>query len=721
MADGVKHEHWGSSFGFVMAAVGSAIGLGNVWRFPFITGENGGGAFVLIYLLCIALVGLPVMLAELAIGRASQGDPIKAFQHFAIRSPRLPKVACGFGLGLAAALASSGNYGMSVLLIILSILIYHYGWSTVGFSCTLVAGLILSYYAIIGGWIFLYAWKSFAHELVFASPEEAGAYLGKVSSSGWLSSGMTLAFMLASAAICWFGVKKGIETVSKIMMPLLFVLVVVLVIRSVTLPGASKGVEFFLKPDFSKINGSSVLDALGHAFYSLSLGMAILITYGSYLSKKRNILKSSLWIVFFDTLIAMLAGLAIFPALFAQGGNPGQGPALVFNTLPITFESIPGGLGWLWNGLFFLLLAIAALTSGLSLQEAVVSSFMQNLKLSRRASVLLSTVLITGLGCVISFSVNDWTHLPSLHRLLTGLFGGVKGSLFDLIDYVASNWILLLNGLAAAFYAGWVWGTNGAARELYRTGADLKDLSKLQKFNRTRLPVISWSVFIRFISPVLIFVTFLSAAGFFQKAPNPPHPAAEEQPAVQETAQPQPAAQPSERIEVEATPAIEPAPFHRLKGAAWRPEQWWNPTDGAGFAFSANIRFSSEPEGVVPVLSVWDEFDLITTPEQPVVFTVDGVSYVVLPALDETFFPVNQWVKLGISWDPAAKRLLVSRNGKLYSVNKLSSLRGPAASRLRDNGFKAEASETVFDIFCDRLYPHSLDREQAARISAQGM
>ena len=394
MADGVKHEHWGSSFGFVMAAVGSAIGLGNVWRFPFITGENGGGAFVLIYLLCIALVGLPVMLAELAIGRASQGDPIKAFQHFAIRSPRLPKVASGFGLGLAAALAGSHNYGMSVLLVILSILIYHYGWSTVGFSCTLVAGLILSYYAIIGGWIFLYTWKSFAHELVFASPEEAGAYLGSVSSNGWLSSGLTLAFMLASAGICWFGVKKGIETVSKIMMPLLFVLVVVLVIRSVTLPGASRGVEFFLKPDFSKINGSSVLDALGHAFYSLSLGMAILITYGSYLSKKRNILKSSLWIVFFDTLIAMLAGLAIFPALFAQGGNPGQGPALVFNTLPITFESIPGGLGWLWNGLFFLLLSIAALTSGLSLQEAVVSSFMQNLKLSRRASVLLSTVLI---------------------------------------------------------------------------------------------------------------------------------------------------------------------------------------------------------------------------------------------------------------------------------------------------------------------------------------
>ncbi len=705
MADGVKHEHWGSSFGFVMAAVGSAIGLGNVWRFPFITGENGGGAFVLIYLLCIALVGLPVMLAELAIGRASQGDPIKAFQHFAIRSPRLPKVASGFGLGLAAALAGSHNYGMSVLLVILSILIYHYGWSTVGFSCTLVAGLILSYYAIIGGWIFLYAWKSFAHELVFASPKEAGAYLDSVSSNGWLSSGLTLAFMLASAGICWFGVKKGIETVSKIMMPLLFVLVLVLVVRSVTLPGASKGVEFFLKPDFSKINGSSILDALGHAFYSLSLGMAILITYGSYLSKKRNILKSSLWIVFFDTLIALLAGLAIFPALFAQGGNRAQGPALVFNTLPITFESIPGGLGWLWNGLFFLLLAIAALTSGLSLQEAVVSSFMQNLKLSRRASVLLSTVLITGLGCVISFSVNDWSHLPSLHRLLTGLFGGVKSSLFDLIDYVASNWILLLNGLAAAFYAGWVWGTNGAARELYRTGADLKGLSKLQKFNRTRLPVISWSVFIRFISPVLIFVTFLSAAGFFQKAQKP---AESEQPAAQEAAQ-TPAQQPSEIIEVEAAPAVEPAPFHRLKGAAWRPEQWWNPADGAGFAFSASVRFAAAPETAVPVLSVWDEFDLSASPDYPVIFTADGASYAVQPSGDEAFFPANQWVKLGVSWDPAKKRLLVSRNGKLYAAKKLESAPESAAT------------ETVFDIFCDRLYPHAIDAEQAARISKQGL
>jgi len=701
MADGVKHEHWGSSFGFIMAAVGSAIGLGNVWRFPYITGENGGGAFVLIYLLCIALVGLPVMLAELAIGRASQGDPIKAFKHFAIRSPRLPKVASGFGLGLAAALGASGNYGMAVFLVVISILIYHYGWSAAGFSCTLVAGLILSYYAIIGGWIFLYTWKSFAHELVFASPEKAGAYLDSVSSNGWLSSGMTVAFMLASAAICWFGVKKGIEQVSKIMMPLLFVLVLVLVIRSVTLPGASKGVEFFLKPDFGKINGSSILDALGHAFYSLSLGMAILITYGSYLSKQRNILKASLWIIFFDTLIALLAGLAIFPALFAQGGNPGQGPALVFNTLPITFESIPGGLGWLWNGMFFLLLAIAALTSGLSLQEAVVSSFMQNLNLSRRASVILSTVLITAFGCVISFSVNDWSGLSGLHGLLTKLFGGVKGSLFDLVDYVASNWILLLNGLAAAFYAGWVWGTNGAARELYRTGADLRGLSKLQKFNRTRLPVISWSVFIRFISPVLIFVTFLSAAGFFKKMQEPQP--AEEAPAVEETQAATPAPQ-----SVEAPPA-EPAPFHRMKGAAWRPEQWWNSSDRTGFAFSASIRFSAVPEAPVPVLSVWDGFDLSVSPDDILVFTVDGVSYAVVREDGEAFFPANRWVKLGVSWDPAKKRLLVSRNGSLLQVKKLEAAPVPAAS------------ETVFDIFCDRLYPHALDAEQVARISAQGL
>ena len=561
MADGVKHEHWGSSFGFIMAAVGSAIGLGNIWRFPYITGMNGGGAFVLVYLVCIALVGLPVMLAELAIGRASQGDPIKAFKHFAVRSPRMPKVACGFGLGLAASLSVSGNYGMAVLLVLLSILVYHYGWSAAGFSCTLVAGLILSYYAMIGGWIFLYAWKSFAHELVFADVKAAESFLDGVRANGWLCSGMTLAFMLASAGICWFGVKKGIEQVSKIMMPLLFVLVLVLVVRSVTLSGASKGVVFFLKPDFGKINGSSIMDALGHAFYSLSLGMAILITYGSYLNKQRNILKASLWIIFFDTLIAMLAGLAIFPALFAQGGNPAQGTTLVFNTLPITFESIPGGLGWLWNGLFFVLLAIAALTSGLSLQEAVVSSFMQNLKLSRRVSVILSTVLITSLGCVISFSSKDWSNLPGVEKFFADCFGGARSSLFDLVDYITSNWILLLNGMAAAVYAGWVWGTNGAARELYRTGADLHGLSRIQKFNRTRLPVISWSVFIRFISPVLIFVTFLSSAGFFEKSKQKAEePAVREAPAEQSAeASAREMRQPVQTMSGQETPAVEPS------------------------------------------------------------------------------------------------------------------------------------------------------------------
>jgi len=487
-------------------------------------------------------------------------------------------------------------------------------------------------------------------------------------------------------------------------MPLLFVLVLVLVIRSVTLPGASKGVSFFLKPDFSKINGSSIMDALGHAFYSLSLGMAILITYGSYLNKQRNILKASLWIIFFDTVIAMLAGLAIFPALFAQGGNPGQGPALVFNTLPITFESIPGGLGWLWNGLFFLLLAIAALTSGLSLQEAVVSSFMQNLNFSRRLSVIVSTVLITAFGCVISFSVNDWSGLSGLHWFLAKLFGGVRSSLFDLVDYVASNWILLLNGLAAAFYAGWVWGTNGAARELYRTGADLKGLSKIQKFNRTRLPIISWSVFIRFISPVLIFLTFLSATGFFRKAQTETVP----EPAVQEA--------PAEQTETKETAAFEtsaeepPAPFHRMKCSAWRAEQWWNPMDQTGFAFSASVRFSKEPDVCVPVLSVWDEFDLSVSPDYPVVFTVDGVPYAVArPADGEAFFPANQWVKLGISWDPETKRALVSRNGKLYPLKKLA------------NAPEAAMSEIIFDVFCDRLYPHALEREQAARISAPGL
>ena len=332
-----------------------------------------------------------------------------------------------------------------------------------------------------------------------------------------------------------------------------------------------------------------------------------------------------------------------------------------------------------------------------------MSSFMQNLNLSRRVSVIVSTVLITAFGCVISFSVNDWSGLSGLHWLLEKLFGGVRSSLFDLVDYVASNWILLLNGLAAAFYAGWVWGTNGAARELYRTGTDLSGLTKLQKFNRTRLPIISWSVFIRFISPVLIFVTFLSATGFFQKAKE--KAAADPAPAVQEAPAQQTEAQETASASVAPEP---PAPFHRMKGTAWRPEQWWNFADGTGFAFSANIRFASVPDVTVPVISVWDEFDLCVTPDYPVVFTVDGESYAVARTDDE-FFPAGKWVKVGVSWDPETKRPLVSRNGKLYPVKKLAEAPEPAPS------------EIVFDVFCDRLYPHALEREQAGRISAQGL
>ena len=512
-----KREHWGSTWGFIMAAAGSAIGLGNIWRFPFITGMNGGGAFVVIYIVCMLLIGLPVMLAEFAMGRASQSDPIGAFQHFRKGSDTISKCFAGVGILLAALIAVfNQNYGLAAVVALIALAVYRWGFVVVGFFCSLVAVLILSYYAVIGGWTLIYTYNAFAGKLNFADPAAAGATFGKMATNGWLCTlGMVL-YMGTCAAVCYAGVKKGVELASKLLMPLLFVLVIVLVIRSVTLPGAGKGIEFFLKPDFSKISEKSILDALGHAFYSLSLGMGILITYGSYLPRNRNILTSTISIAFFDTLLAMLAGLAIFPAVFAMGGSPGQGPSLIFQVLPITFNAIPGSLGWLWNGFFFILLAIAALTSGISLLECGVATVMQHLKLSRQKAVVILTAIIACFALLSCWSVGDWSNLPQLETVLKGIFGSIKGNFLDELDYICSCWVLPLDGLMIAIFVGWIWGVGKCSRELYRSGSMPKSLecsSKLNKRLNMQISVKAWSIFVRFVAPILTLLTFLYAVG----------------------------------------------------------------------------------------------------------------------------------------------------------------------------------------------------------------
>lgn len=517
----IKREHWGGTFGFVMASAGSAIGLGNVWKFPYVTGMNGGGAFVLVYLLCIISVGLPVMLAEMAIGRASQSDVVGAFKYFG-KGSLLPRFIGGYGLGLATMLCFHGSYGLGAVIAIISLLFMKFGWTFAGFSGSFITLLILSYYAMIGGWFFLYAWKAITGQLHFANIEQAKTVFLAVAGNGPLTASFTVVFLLCCAAVCWFGVQKGLETASKIMMPALFVLILILAIRGVTLEGASTGVKFLLAPDFSKLTTHGVLEAMGHSFFTLSLGMGIVVTYGSYLSRKQNILKSAIWVIILDTSIALLAGLAIFPAVFAVGIDPGAGPGLIFNILPVTFQAIPGNLSVLWNTLFFTLMLLAALTSGMSLLEVGISSVMTQWGWSRKKSVIILTAVIMIFSLLSSFSNLSWDALPQLKNILTAAFGSLKSSFMDQLDYVCSNWILPLNGLASAVFAGWIWGAGKAAKELYKQSPDekmtaLTETQKLKTLLLRQIPIRSWAFFVLFISPILVLITFLFAAGFFSK------------------------------------------------------------------------------------------------------------------------------------------------------------------------------------------------------------
>lgn len=511
-------EHWGSRFGFIMAAAGSAIGLGNIWKFPYIAGLNGGGAFVLIYIFSILLVGLPCMIGEFSIGRAARSDAVGALKKLAPKKSMIPKILGGYGLGLGTMLLMNGSIGLGILVLAIALLMLAFGWGFVGFSNVLVAGVILSYYAIIGGWLLYYILLAFSNGLVFPETKMAQEVFLRVASDGVLSAGMGAIFLFACCAVCWFGVKKGIEGVSKLVMPVMLCIIFVLVIRSLTLPGAMKGLDFYLTPRFGNITAKGVLEALGHAFYSLSLGMAILIVYGSYLPKNRDIVKSACYVAVLDTVIALLAGLAIFPAVFAMGMKPNAGPGLIFNILPVTFNAIPGGLGWLWSGLFFILMFIAAFTSGISLLETVSASFIHQLHFKRRSAVFISTLLIGAAMAVISFSIVSWEDLMSLKDIMEKIFGTVKGSFFDDVDFYCSSWILPVNGLALTIFAGWSWGVKNISREIYKgTRLEHVELERDKHRNFLRVPMISWSLFIRYIAPVMIFLILCYGAGLFKR------------------------------------------------------------------------------------------------------------------------------------------------------------------------------------------------------------
>lgn len=522
----VTREHWSGPFGFIMAAAGSAIGLGNIWKFPYITGENGGGAFVLVYLACIAIIGAPVMICEFALGRHTQRNPVGAFRAI---SPPASVLAHLIGIGVLLAgifLLLFRTWGWGFMLVALGLLIFRYSWTLVGVMGVIAGFTILSFYSVVAGWTIGYVWKALTGQLGFADVAAAKEHFNHfIVHPGW-AVGCHFVFMALCVWIVYNGIKSGIERWSKILMPVLFLIILALIVRSLTLPGAMAGVSFYLTPDFSKINANSVLIALGHAFFSLSLGMGAMITYGSYLNREENIFTSMLSVVGLDTLIALMAGLAIFPAVFAQGFGPDAGPGLVFQVLPTVFHQIP--LGGLWALLFFVLLLIAALTSGISLLEVVTAYFVDERGWPRHRAVLVFGAAIFLLGSLCAISVADWSRLEWLHAAIVKIFGSAKGSFFDTMDNLSSNWFLPLGGLFISLFTGWVWGTKHALDEIRHGSANFGDIHlisllaglKSDPSHSSGVHVLTlaslWGIFIRFISPVAVLIAFLHTIGWIK-------------------------------------------------------------------------------------------------------------------------------------------------------------------------------------------------------------
>lgn len=464
---GLIHDQWSSRLAFIMAAVGSAVGLGNVWKFPYITGENGGGAFVLVYLLCIALIGVPIMMAEILIGRRGRQSPINTMRTLA---------------------AQEGA---------------HPAWGWLGWLGVLAGFLILSYYSVIAGWSLAYVLNAAIGAFNGADAAATAALFdGLLKSPAALLFWHTL-FMLMTVVVVARGVRSGLEQAVTVMMPALFILLVILVLYAFYEGDFARGADFLLHPDFGKvfqhcelaasgekvcrITGEPILIALGQAFFTLSLGMGAIMVYGSYMPANASIAGATLVIVIADTIAALLAGLAIFPIVFANGLEPASGPGLIFQTLPIAFGAMPGGQ--LFGTLFFILLVFAAWTSAISLIEPAVAWLVENRGFSRLAATLITGVLawLLGIGTVLSF--NLWSGESFK------LFGKTW---FDLVDYLTSNIMLPLGGFCIAIFVGWV-----MARDSSRDELQLGDGVRYR----------TWRFVIRYVSPALVVLVFLNAIG----------------------------------------------------------------------------------------------------------------------------------------------------------------------------------------------------------------
>jgi len=440
-----KRDGFGSKIGIIAAAAGSAIGLGNIYRFPCEVGNNGGAAFLLVYLLVVIFLGIPVMLSELVIGRRSQSNSVGAFKKLA------PKTA----------------------------------WPIVGYMGVLCGFLIFAFYSTVSGWTLEYIVKSVTNSFQGKDLATIEQEFTTFHDMGWRNVMWQGIFIFLTGFVVFKGVQNGIEKYAKILMPLLLVILIVLGVRSMTLPGAKEGLAFLFKPDFSKITGKVLISALGQGFFSLSLGMGVLITYGSYVKKSDNLTSTAFSVVLADTMIALLAGLVIFPAAFSFGVKPEAGMGLVFNTLPMLFNQMAGGY---WFCLiFFVLLAIAALTSTISLLEVLVAYLSEELHLKRQWATVVACLGTMLLGAFASLSLMSGTPFT---------IGGRP--VFDLMDFVSSNILLPVGGVLIVVFLGWCLGKQKFFEEVTNEGAIKASLKKVIFF------------IIKYLAPVAITIVFIS-------------------------------------------------------------------------------------------------------------------------------------------------------------------------------------------------------------------
>ncbi len=439
-----NRDSFGSKFGIIAAAVGSAVGLGNIWKFPYVAGENGGGAFLLIYLFFVLLIGVPVMMSEFAIGRRGQKN---AYGSFSVVAPGTK-------------------------------------WNLIGFMGVIAAFFILAFYSSVAGWTLEYIVRSVTGQFAGETPQTLSDNFNDFITNPIRPIVWQLVFLLLTALIVLMGIKRGIEKYTKMLMPMLLLLIIMLCVRSLTLEGGSEGLAFLFKPDFSKVTGKTILYALGQAFFSLSLGMGALITYSSYFSKKENLARTAIEVSMADSVIAILAGIMIFPAVFAFGIEPASGPSLVFITLPGIFQQMPGGD--FFGSIFFVLLAVAALTSTISLLEVVVAFFSEELKITRRKATIVATLAISVLGVFASLSFGPLEKVTLFNK-----------SIFDILDYTASNVLLPLGGLCIVLFVGWFAG---------------KRITRSEFTNEGKLKATYYSAYrfiVRFIAPVAIAAIFI--------------------------------------------------------------------------------------------------------------------------------------------------------------------------------------------------------------------